>query len=83
MDVGAARMEDQADLDKEYTAEMNVRLIMLVGTVKVKGPSVKGHVRWRGGRPAIAACGAGDRGKTAGLFREASVHPGQLRAARV
>jgi hypothetical protein len=30
-EVGAARMEDQADLDKKYTAEVNARLVKLVG----------------------------------------------------
>lgn len=36
-EVGAARMEDQADLDKKYTAEVNARLVKLVGAVKAKG----------------------------------------------
>jgi len=39
--VTAARMEDQADLDKKYTAEVNARLVKLVGAVKVKGFSGK------------------------------------------
>ncbi|OXI83585.1 hypothetical protein CFB40_21075 [Burkholderia sp. AU31652] len=30
--ITAARMEDQADLDKKYTAEVNARLVKLVGT---------------------------------------------------
>ncbi|UTV58203.1 hypothetical protein [Burkholderia arboris] len=40
-EVGAARMEDQADLDKKYAAEVNARLVKLVGTVKVKGFSAQ------------------------------------------
>ncbi|MCA8253200.1 hypothetical protein LGM89_07995 [Burkholderia sp. AU31624] len=36
-EVGAARMEDQADQDKKYTAEVNARLVKLVGAVKAKG----------------------------------------------
>lgn len=40
-EVGAARMEDQADLDKKYAAEANARLVKLVGAVKVKGFSAK------------------------------------------
>ncbi|WP_240202056.1 MULTISPECIES: hypothetical protein [Burkholderia] len=40
-EVGAARMEDQADLDKKYAAEVNARLVKLVGAVKVKGFSGK------------------------------------------
>ncbi|KAF1038282.1 MAG: hypothetical protein GAK33_02337 [Burkholderia lata] len=36
-EVGAARMEDQADLDKKYAAEVNARLVKLVGAVKAKG----------------------------------------------
>ncbi|WP_236654983.1 hypothetical protein [Burkholderia pyrrocinia] len=39
--VNAARMEDRADLDKKYTAEVNARLAKLVGTVKAKGFSGK------------------------------------------
>lgn len=39
--ITAARMEDQADLDKKYTAEMNTRLVKLVGTVRVRGFSGK------------------------------------------
>ncbi|WP_163012999.1 hypothetical protein [Burkholderia stabilis] len=39
--VGAARMEDQADLNKKYAAEVNARLVKLVGTDKVKGFSAK------------------------------------------
>ncbi|RBJ62618.1 hypothetical protein C3L29_041970, partial [Pseudomonas sp. MWU12-2534b] len=39
--VTAARMEDQADLDKKYTAEVNARLVKLVGTVRAKGFSAK------------------------------------------
>ncbi|WP_175024942.1 MULTISPECIES: hypothetical protein [Burkholderia] len=35
--ITAARMEDQADLDKKYTAEVNARLVKLVGTVRAKG----------------------------------------------
>ncbi|HDR9486837.1 TPA: hypothetical protein QDC20_007167 [Burkholderia aenigmatica] len=35
--VTAARMEDQADLDKKYTGEVNTRLVKLVGAVKAKG----------------------------------------------
>ncbi|CAI8693729.1 hypothetical protein BTK96_004240 [Burkholderia pyrrocinia] len=34
--VNAARMEDRADLDKKYTAELNAKLVKLVGTVKEK-----------------------------------------------
>ncbi|WP_321789992.1 hypothetical protein [Burkholderia pyrrocinia] len=34
--VNAARMEDRADLDKKYTAELNAKLVKLVGTVKAK-----------------------------------------------
>lgn len=37
----AAEVEDQADLDKKYAAEVNARLVKLVGTVKVKGFSAK------------------------------------------
>ncbi|MEN2468591.1 hypothetical protein [Burkholderia sp. GS2Y] len=40
-EVSAARMEDQADLDKKYAAEVNARLVKLVGTVKAKGFSGK------------------------------------------
>ncbi len=40
-EVSAARMEDQADLNKKYAAEVNARLVKLVGTVKVKGFSGK------------------------------------------
>ncbi|MBN3793597.1 hypothetical protein G3N99_01040 [Burkholderia sp. Ac-20392] len=40
-EVGAARMEDQADLDKKYAAEVNARLVKLVGAVKAKGFSGK------------------------------------------
>ncbi|WP_206142013.1 hypothetical protein [Burkholderia sp. Ac-20384] len=36
-EVGAVRVEDRADLDKKYTTEVNVRLVKLVGAVKVKG----------------------------------------------
>ncbi|WP_256978366.1 hypothetical protein [Burkholderia sp. HI2500] len=39
--ITAARMEDQADLDKKYTAEVNARLVKLVGTVKANGFSAK------------------------------------------
>lgn len=39
--VTAARVEDQADLDKKYTAEVNARLVKLVGTVRAKGFSGK------------------------------------------
>lgn len=35
--VNAARMEDRADLDKKYTAELNAKLVKLVGVVKAKG----------------------------------------------
>ncbi|VWD04195.1 hypothetical protein BLA50215_02784 [Burkholderia lata] len=34
-------MEDQSDVDKKYTAEMNAKLVKLVGMVKVKGFSAK------------------------------------------
>ncbi|WP_175778798.1 hypothetical protein [Burkholderia cenocepacia] len=34
-------MEDQVDLDKKYAAEVNTRLIKLVGTAKGKGVSEK------------------------------------------
>ncbi|MGC3023905.1 hypothetical protein ACPUER_01930 [Burkholderia sp. DN3021] len=39
--VNAARMEDRADLDGKYTAELNAKLVKLVGTVKAKGFSGK------------------------------------------
>ncbi|MEN8516059.1 hypothetical protein [Burkholderia sp. RS02] len=39
--VNAARMEDRADLDKKYTAELNAKLVKIVGTVKAKGFSGK------------------------------------------
>lgn len=39
--VNAARMEDRADLDKKYTAELNAKLVKLVGTGKAKGFSGK------------------------------------------
>ncbi|WP_227792238.1 hypothetical protein [Burkholderia sp. BE17] len=39
--VNAARMEDRTDLDKKYTAEVNAKLVKLVGTVKAKGFSGK------------------------------------------
>ncbi|WP_244115233.1 MULTISPECIES: hypothetical protein [Burkholderia cepacia complex] len=39
--ITAARMEDQADLDKKYTAEVNARLVKLVGTVRARGFSSK------------------------------------------
>ncbi|WP_412527512.1 hypothetical protein [Burkholderia lata] len=39
--ITAARMEDQADLDKKYTAEVNARLVKLVGTVRARGFSAK------------------------------------------
>lgn len=39
--VNAARMEDRADLDKKYTAELNATLVKLVGTVRAKGFSGK------------------------------------------
>jgi len=39
--ITSARMEDQADLDKKYTAEVNARLVKLVGTVRAKGFSAK------------------------------------------
>jgi len=35
--VNAARIEDRADLDRKYTAELNAKLVKLVGTVKAKG----------------------------------------------
>ncbi|UOB58396.1 hypothetical protein MRS60_29960 [Burkholderia pyrrocinia] len=34
--VNATPMEDRADLDKKYTAELNANLVKLVGTVKAK-----------------------------------------------
>ncbi|WP_193101099.1 hypothetical protein [Burkholderia sp. Z1] len=40
-EVSAARMEDRADLDKKYAAEVNARLVKLVGTVNAKGFSGK------------------------------------------
>lgn len=40
-EVGTTKMGDQADLDKKYTAEVNVRLVKLVGGVKAKGFSAK------------------------------------------
>lgn len=40
-EVGAARIEDQADLDKKYAAEVNARLVRLVGAVQAKGFSGK------------------------------------------
>lgn len=39
--VNAARMEDRAELDKKYTAELNAKLVKLVGAVKAKGFSGK------------------------------------------
>ncbi|UVE67581.1 hypothetical protein L2Y90_25985 [Burkholderia pyrrocinia] len=39
--VNAASMEDRAELDKKYTAELNAKLVKLVGTVKAKGFSGK------------------------------------------
>lgn len=39
--ITAARMEDQADLDKKYTAEVNARLVKLVGAVRARGFSSK------------------------------------------
>lgn len=39
--ITAARTEDQADLDKKYTAEVNARLVKLVGTVRARGFSAK------------------------------------------
>ncbi|WP_175717374.1 hypothetical protein [Burkholderia anthina] len=35
--VAAARTEDQAGLDKQYTADVNARLAKLIGTVRAKG----------------------------------------------
>lgn len=40
-EVGAARIGDQADLDKKYTVEVSVRLVKVVGPVKVKGFSAR------------------------------------------
>ncbi|RBB35590.1 hypothetical protein DPV79_28355 [Burkholderia reimsis] len=40
-EAGAAKTADRVDLNKEYTAEMNARLVTLVGTVKAKGFSAK------------------------------------------
>ncbi|WP_322078751.1 hypothetical protein [Burkholderia cepacia] len=37
--VNAARINDQVDLDKKYTAESNAKLAKLVGVVKAKGHS--------------------------------------------
>lgn len=39
--VNAASMEDRAELDKKYIAELNVKLVQIVGTVKGKGFSGK------------------------------------------
>lgn len=39
--VNATRMEDRADLDKKFTAELNAKQERLVGMVKVKGLSGK------------------------------------------
>ncbi|MFJ1211142.1 hypothetical protein [Burkholderia pyrrocinia] len=39
--VNAAPMDDRADLDKKYTAEVNAKLVKLVGVVKAKGFSGK------------------------------------------
>ncbi|HIC7207817.1 hypothetical protein [Burkholderia stabilis] len=39
--VNASRMEDRADLDKKYTAELNAKLVKLVGAVRAKGFSGK------------------------------------------
>ncbi|AFQ51407.1 hypothetical protein [Burkholderia cepacia] len=39
--VAAARMEDRADLDKQYTADVNARLAKLIGTVRAKGFAAK------------------------------------------
>ncbi|VWD04030.1 hypothetical protein BLA18112_04192 [Burkholderia lata] len=36
-EVGAARMEDRADLDKKYAVEVSARLVKLVGMGKAKG----------------------------------------------
>lgn len=35
--VAAARTEDQAGLDKQYTADVNARLAKLIGTVRARG----------------------------------------------
>ncbi|HHT8994160.1 TPA: hypothetical protein ACT5B2_002200 [Burkholderia cenocepacia] len=40
-EVGAATTEDQADLDKKYAVEVNVRLVKLVGMGEMKGVSAK------------------------------------------
>ncbi|WP_041493633.1 hypothetical protein [Burkholderia lata] len=40
-EVSGAKMEDRADLDKKYAAEVNARLAKLVGAVKAKGFSRK------------------------------------------
>lgn len=40
-EVGAARMESQANLDKKYTAEGNARLVKLAEAVTVEGFSGK------------------------------------------
>ncbi|RQU83854.1 hypothetical protein DF133_29815 [Burkholderia cenocepacia] len=38
-------MDERADLDKKYTAEIHARLVKLVGTVKAKRFSRKGVTR--------------------------------------
>lgn len=35
-EVGPARIEDRADLNKKYPVEVNARLVKFIGTVKVK-----------------------------------------------
>ena len=39
--VAAARMEDRAALDKQYTADVNARLAKLIGTVRARGFAAK------------------------------------------
>ena len=39
--LAAARMEDQAGLDKQYTADVNARLAKLIGTVRARGFAAK------------------------------------------
>jgi hypothetical protein len=47
-EVGAAKMRDRADLDKKYSTDVNVRLVKLVGAVRIRGPSGKAGHRVKG-----------------------------------
>lgn len=44
MEARSARMEDLANLDKKYVAEVHARLVKVVGAVKGKGFSAKAGV---------------------------------------